>query len=300
MDISADIIAVIQKLLPGFVAAWVFYGLTIYVKPSPFERVIQAFIFMALLQPLQAGARYLMCLIGEHAFSLGPWDETAESAWAVGLAVGLGLVFARWANNNSIHSRLFEWDWYDKSLRKAWGLKWLPRWRWTSRTSHPSEWYSALNSRERYVILHLKGDKPRRIYGWPREWPNDPSNGHFLLNQAKWLLDDGGEAILHNVDVMLIAASDVEMVEIILDTKDQTVPAEMVLAVQQKMVSLQKGASDGIQIPEGAAESLGGGPESCAQRNARDEQSATTAGRSATVTTTISTTTAKALNDEKE
>ena len=46
---SGDIVSVIYYLLPGFVAAWVFYGLTAHPKASPFERVVQALIFTVVV-----------------------------------------------------------------------------------------------------------------------------------------------------------------------------------------------------------------------------------------------------------
>lgn len=60
------------------------------------------------------------------------------------------------------------------------------------------------------MVLHLPGE--RRLYGWPREWPSSPNKGHFAMNQAVWLEKDG-DIILHEVDTILIAAEDVEMVE---------------------------------------------------------------------------------------
>jgi hypothetical protein len=48
--ISPDILNLIYKLLPGFLSAWVFYGLTAHPKASPFERVVQALIFTVMIQ----------------------------------------------------------------------------------------------------------------------------------------------------------------------------------------------------------------------------------------------------------
>ncbi len=42
---SSEVLKVIYALLPGFVAAWIFYGLTAPPRQSPFERVVQALIF---------------------------------------------------------------------------------------------------------------------------------------------------------------------------------------------------------------------------------------------------------------
>ena len=37
-------------------------------------------------------------------------------------------------------------------------------------------------------MLHLKGQ--RRLFGWPKEWPNRPDNQHFLIEECEWLEDD--------------------------------------------------------------------------------------------------------------
>ena len=47
-----DLIRLFYDLLPGFLAAWVYYGLTAHPKPSPFERVIQALIFTVIVRAL--------------------------------------------------------------------------------------------------------------------------------------------------------------------------------------------------------------------------------------------------------
>ena len=37
--LTLEIVGLVYKLLPGFVAAWVYHGLTSHTKASPFERV---------------------------------------------------------------------------------------------------------------------------------------------------------------------------------------------------------------------------------------------------------------------
>lgn len=49
---DSDIVAAIYQLLPGFVTAWIFYGLTAHPKTSPFERVIQALIFTLFVETI--------------------------------------------------------------------------------------------------------------------------------------------------------------------------------------------------------------------------------------------------------
>ena len=86
----------------------------------------------------------------------------------------------------------------------------------TKKTSYPSQWYRAFSDNITYIVLHLK-DK-RRIYGWPKEWPSDPRDGHFLLQNACWLEEEGGknkEVPLDDLEGMLIDSANVEMVEFV-------------------------------------------------------------------------------------
>jgi hypothetical protein len=55
----------------------------------------------------------------------------------------------------------------------------------------------------------------RKITGWPLLWPNDPLQGHFVLEQAKWIIEaDGNLSVmpLEAVDKIMIDANNVEMV----------------------------------------------------------------------------------------
>jgi hypothetical protein len=54
--------------------------------------------------------------------------------------------------------------------------------------------------------------------GWPADWPNSPQQGHFVLEQAKWLVDNDGKVDiipLETVDKILIGTANVEKVEFI-------------------------------------------------------------------------------------
>ena len=66
----------IERLLPGFVAAWIFYGLTGHSKPSPFERVVQALVYNVIVQPFVIAIGFLMLLIG-HVYSFGDWTVSS-------------------------------------------------------------------------------------------------------------------------------------------------------------------------------------------------------------------------------
>ena len=50
--ISAEIVGVIYQLLPGFIVAWIIYGLTAHLKPSSFERIVQALIFTVFVRTI--------------------------------------------------------------------------------------------------------------------------------------------------------------------------------------------------------------------------------------------------------
>ena len=110
----------------------------------------------------------------------------------VPVSVALAVVMASALNNDLIHAL----------LRHA---------KVTKETSYPSEWFSTFaRHAEQYVVLHLRGD--RRLYCWPEEWPSDPTQGHFRVAKCEWLTDDTSVR-LDEVEVMLIPATEVEMVE---------------------------------------------------------------------------------------
>lgn len=116
------------------------------------------------------------------------------------VALTLGVVLAFYSNNDVLH----EW------LRGR-GL--------TTRTSYPSEWFGVFSQRVRYVVLHLNDE--RRLYGWPKEWPNETDKGHFYMMQPIWLLEDGSQLELSDVEGILVSAKDVKWVEFMNDTNKE-------------------------------------------------------------------------------
>ena len=195
---SGDIVSVIYYLLPGFVAAWVFYGLTAHPKASPFERVVQALIFTVVVQAFTVITGWFFLACG-NIIALGTWTANSAFVWSVLLAFAFGLLFAYLANKDYCHA-----------LLRRCGI--------TVQTSFPSEWYSTFSREKRWVVLHLPGG--RRLYGWPEEWPDQPDTGHFLIDQPIWLLDDGGYEPLPNVEKILVQAIGVEMVEFLTSAVD--------------------------------------------------------------------------------
>lgn len=83
---SSETVRVLAFLLPGFVAAAVFYSLTSHPRPSQFERVIQALVFTAIVQ----GATLLVA-------------DNPNLGLSLLMAAGVGLVFALLSNHDWAH-----------------------------------------------------------------------------------------------------------------------------------------------------------------------------------------------------
>ncbi len=160
---SSEVINVLAFLLPGFVAAAIYYSLTSHPKPSAFERIIQALIFTAVIQAITA---LLPDSLPSPEVDIGadaPWDPV----WPVVIAVIVAFIVVTVVNYDLAH-----------------GL--LRRLRVTRENAYASEWYSAFNRhRGLPVVLHLVGK--RRLYGWAEEWPSHPGEGHFRIVEGEWL-----------------------------------------------------------------------------------------------------------------
>ena len=190
-NISKDTVTLLNYLLPGFLAAWVYYGFTSFKLPSQFERVVQALIFTLLVQPLVYIAKAALLCAGK-CVSLGTWTDSSNLTASVAFAFILGATFATFANNDRFHKLMR----YLKITRE---------------TSYPSEWYGEFGNSVTYVVLHLRDQN--RIYGWPKEWPSQPGVGHFVLEQSVWLDDENKEIPMTNVASVLIPADAVTLVE---------------------------------------------------------------------------------------
>jgi hypothetical protein len=150
-------------------------------------------MFTGILQAVTLVVRELMFLLGTIC-CLRDWTENTSFVTCIIFAVLFGLFLSASANNNWLHPLLQKWN-------------------ITKRSSYPSEWFSTLSENQRYVALHLTDG--RRILGWPYEWPNQCDSGHFVLMEASWLTDENEMIPLSNVQMILIPAKDVEVVELL-------------------------------------------------------------------------------------
>jgi len=190
-SITNNVVTILQFLLPGFIAAWIFYSLTSYSKPSQFERVVQALIFTLFIQALVITTKYLFLTVGKY-WSVGNWSESSSLIVSIIIAVIFGVVFSYFANNDKIHKYL-----RDKGI--------------TRETSYPSEWFGSFLNNVTFVVIHFNDE--RRLYGWPIEWPSEPTNGHFVLADPSWLEEDGNEKRITGVSNILVDVKDVKWVE---------------------------------------------------------------------------------------
>ena len=196
-SLGNDAIAILQYLLPGFLAAWIFYGFTPYVAPSQFERIVQALIFTLFIN---AGVRVERLLWPDLA-----WDDSELLFAATLTAFVVGAAFSWGANSDRFHA-----------LMRAMHI--------TKETSQPSEWFGAFQRNEddgqRYIVLHFK-DK-RRLYGWPRIWPTQPGEGHFIIEKPSWLTAGREEQRLSNVFSIMVSVKDVRWVEFVKKTSEMS------------------------------------------------------------------------------
>ena len=185
---TSEVVTVLTFLLPGLVGATIFYSLTSHPKPSEIERIIHALAFTITAQAIASVVFYFLDLGWEQT----RWPEFEEVVIPFGIAVVLALVAVIATNHDFPHKILRQFG-------------------FTRETSYPSEWYSSFHRyNESYVVLHLKGD--RRLYGWPQEWPSRPGQGHFIIAEGEWLVDNTS-VHLEGVSIILIPGEEVEMVE---------------------------------------------------------------------------------------
>ena len=182
---SSEAVGILAFLLPGFVAAAIFYALTSYPRPSAFDRLVVALIFTMIGQTI---VEY-----GFPAFAeVGEWKPLASVVIAIALGLGASVL----SNADILHAP-------------------LRRLRITRETSYPSEWYStfARLGDGSYIVLHLRGE--RRLYGYAEEWPGDPREGHFRIGEPEWLGEGDERVPATGVSAILIPAVEVTMVEFV-------------------------------------------------------------------------------------
>ena len=198
-ELSKDVVALLQYLAPGFLVAWVYFGVTSHIKPSQFERVVQALIYTVVVQAIVAIEHAIALGIGKHLV-VGPWTHTSDLTASLVTALCLGLSVATSTNRDLLYRH-------------------LRRLGFTSRTAHPCEWFGTFSDYPRYVVLQLKDGS--RIFGWPTTWPSDADKGHFFMTSAVRTVGDQEQDLAH-LDGLLINVTDVAFVEFAKQPEDMT------------------------------------------------------------------------------
>jgi len=219
---NSEIVVAIYHLLPGFIAAWIYYALTAHQRPTPFERVIQALIFTMFAEALVWFLSRFLIFFGSRCIAVGIWTNEAAFAFKVVTAIAIGFVFATLANSGAFH-------------------KFIPECV-SKRTSFPSEWFSAFSRTKKFVYLQLKDQ--RRIYGWPEEWPDEPGVGHFVLTNAEWILTDNTRIPLIAIERILVPASEIEFVEFEKNSDELDRNADQIVRTSKEMISYNSSSDD--------------------------------------------------------
>lgn len=198
-NISFEFLELLRQLLPGFLTAWVFHALTAYPKQSQFERIIQALIFTLLVKVLFDLFKNITIYIGDF-YKIFEWSVEKELATSIIIAFFLGLILSYYTNNSKFH-----------------GL--LQKLKITNQSSFNSEWEDIFNSVTTFVILDLKDG--RRVFGWPRVWPSDPSKGHIVLQDPEWISKKGEYIPMSSAQYIVIKAEEIEFVEFLKGGTDE-------------------------------------------------------------------------------
>ena len=177
-------IDILNFLVPGFIAAAVYYGFTSAAKPNTFERLIQALIFTIIVNALSTGAALFVPFKNQTWLGSGPFGSIL-------IAVILGFGFAVLFNKDLPH-------------------RWFRRWGLTKQMTYPTDWYSVFeNQPDSFVVVHLRDG--RRLYGYPRDWPGRREEDRlFVIDEPEWLIED--ERVTAG-DTLAIQAEEVEMID---------------------------------------------------------------------------------------
>ena len=209
---SNDLLQILGYLLPGFVTAWIFHGLTPHPKESQFERIVEALVFTAIIQAIYEllyniwsgpPTSRVLSDLGVGSIDLQS-SLSAETFVRVAIATILGIALAFLSNA----------DWFHSKLRQL---------KVTRKTGYPSVWYRQFYSYPSYVNLYLSDG--RILSGWVDQWPSKQEEGHLALKQVQWLTESEPGALVPtdvpSTDVMLIRSNLVEIVEFLRSVQNE-------------------------------------------------------------------------------
>lgn len=188
--LSAEIIPVLQQLMPGFLSMLVFYWLAESPKPADFEKVLQALIATAIIQTLVSLIENLCYFVGRyHAF--GQWSESSSNWAAMFLALMMGLILAHLCNNDTAFN-----------IARKYKL--------TTRASQNDVIHIHKALAHCGVVLHFTDG--RRLMGYLEAYPNAKQSGIYLVSSPTWITGGSMQQCPLTKSIM-INATDVQWVE---------------------------------------------------------------------------------------
>ena len=180
---------VLLALLPGLVTVAIVHALTVRQNLAPLERIIQALLYTFLNHVFWQIAVVLINL---------KWD------WKPSINGNLIGLFLCGAFLGLAMTLVINHDWLHGLLRLC---------RITKSTSRPNEWYDAFYRWDEYVVVHLRDG--RRLFGWPRLYPDTATEGHLILEDAEWLFDEAKYSPAENRLHIMIPVGSIEFVEFV-------------------------------------------------------------------------------------
>ena len=206
MELSLEFLKIIFALLPGFISAEILFMLTPYVKPAPFERIIQALIMTALVK---GGVEITYYIAAKNDFII---PINADYILSILVAVFLGIVLS-WCANNDFPNRFLRPSYQHKKWWQKWTIGLISKLNITNSGLHPNEWFSFFREADGFAVFHLSGN--RRLIGIIEQFPELSDKGHFIVINAGWIDDQDNIIPLENVKKVLLPAEDVSWVELI-------------------------------------------------------------------------------------
>lgn len=200
---SKELIDILRFLLPGFITTFLFYSLTSFPKKSEFDKIVMALIYTIIINALVGRLGSAFTSLGKIII-LGEWLPEIKVIWSIGIALIIGFTITFIYNKDVFH-------------------RILRRFKITNQTSYPSEWYGTFSETDSYIVLHFIDGK--RLMGHPLEWPIDPKNGHFVLEDAVWLVEEDGKTSyieLPTVSKIMVDTAKIEMVEFLKKNEERS------------------------------------------------------------------------------
>lgn len=191
---SHDFLMLLLALLPGLLTAEVVRILTTPIERKLLDRAVQALLYTFVTHCAWAGASGLISLMFSFQVT-GVWQLLGLGASSIVLALAITWII----NSDRLHVLLRR-----IGVSKA--------------GSRPSVWYGAFYQYTEFIVVHLRDG--RRLFGWPKEFPESAEDGHLLLTDMEWLDGENGSYAAKRTRILL-DVKDIAFVEFVPEDNSQ-------------------------------------------------------------------------------